>query len=74
MVTILKINDHFKQVVVDGCFSFPFKESLGGPQGSVFGPTLLLLYLNTVDEGVHSYIKLFADHCLIITQNHSDTT
>ena len=59
MIIILKINDHFKQVVVDV---------------SVFGPTLFLLYLNAIDEGVHSYIKLFADDCLIITQNHSDTT
>ena len=39
--------------------------SSGVPQGSVLDPTLFLLYINDIAEGVYSHIKLFADDCLI---------
>ena len=51
--------------MVDGCFSSPCKVSSGVPQGSVLGPTLFLLYINDISEGIQSQIKLFADDCLV---------
>ena len=57
-----------QQVLVDHCFSSPCKTSWGServPQDSVLDPTLFLLCINDIPEGVHNHIKLFADDCLI---------
>ena len=48
------LNDLLQQVVVKGCFSSPSKVSLGVPQGLVLGPTLFLLYINGISEGIKS--------------------
>ena len=60
-------------MVVDGCFSSPCKVSSGVPQGSVLGPTLFLLYINDISEGIHSQIKLFADDCLVYRNVQTST-
>ena len=67
------LNDRSQQVVVDGCFSSPCKVSAGVPQGSVLGPTLFLLYINDISEGIHSQIKLFADDCLVYRNVQTST-
>ncbi len=35
--------------------------SSGEPQGSVLAPTMLLIYVNDMPQGINSYIILFAD-------------
>ena len=59
--------------MVDGCFSSPCKVSSGVPQGLVLGPTLFLLHINDISEGIHSQIKLFADDCLVYRNVHTST-
>jgi hypothetical protein len=43
------------------------------PQGTVLGPLMFLLYVNYIDEGVNSEVKLFADDCLLYRTIESAT-
>ena len=54
-----------QQVVLDGYYSTPCDVISGVPQGSVLGPTLFLIYINDIVDGIQSTIRLFADDCLI---------
>ena len=45
-------------MVVDG-------ETSGVPQDTVLGPLMFLVYINDIDEGVMSSVRLFADDCVI---------
>ena len=54
-----------QQVVLDGYYSTPCDVISGVPQGSVLDPTLFLIYINDIVDGIQSIIRLFADDCLI---------
>ena len=40
----------------------------GIPQGSVLGPTLLLIYINDLPDVVHSLVKRFADEAKLFVE------
>ena len=37
----------------------------GVPQGTVLGPLIFLLYINDINSGVSSKLRLFADDCIL---------
>ena len=43
----------------------------GGPQGSVLGPMLFLMYINDIAEGVTSQMRMFADDSIVYRQRHT---
>ena len=63
LVIGLILSDRIQRVVIEGNYSGWCKVSTGGPQGSVLGPTLFILYINDIDEGIVSKINKFADDC-----------
>jgi hypothetical protein len=54
-----------QQVSVNGTTSPPAEVLSGVPQGSVLGPALFLLYINDINDGVSSPMRLFADDSVI---------
>ena len=59
------LGNRSQQVVVNGQASNPAAVLSGVPQGTVLGPTLFLLYINDIPEGVHSKMRLFADDSIV---------
>lgn len=53
------------QVVVNGSESDTREVTSGVPQGTVVGPLLFLLYINDIEQGLNSTIRLFADDSVI---------
>ena len=67
------LSDRSQAVVVDGTRSTWKEVSSGVPQGSVIGPTLFLLFINDIQDGISSPIRLFADDCVIYHEIRSES-
>ena len=55
----------------DGQASDPVPVLSGVPQGSVFGPVLVLIFINDLPDNVRSSVRLFADDCVLYRNNKS---
>ena len=63
-------------MLVEGCESAKLDVLSGGPQGTVLGPLLFLVYINDLPEVVStSTLRLFTDDSLLYRQvmNQSDS-
>ena len=61
-----------QRVVLDGFSSNYVKVESGVPQGTVLGPIMFLLYINDINVGVSSSLRLFADNCVLYRIIESD--
>ena len=59
------LQNRTQQVLVEGVSSAIGKVTSGVPQGSVLGPTLFLLYINDIGDGIESSVRLFADDTIL---------
>ena len=57
-----------QRVVINGRYSDWTDVSSGVPQGSVLGPTLLLIFINDLEDGVQSTVLKFADDTKLYTE------
>ena len=59
-----------QRVIVDGDKSEESSVTSGVPQGTVLGPLMFLLHINDIGDNVSkgTYIKLFADDCLLFRE------
>ena len=55
------LNNRHHKVVLNGVSSNIREVTSGVPQGTVLGPLLFLLYINDIEEGLSSKMRLFAD-------------
>ena len=62
-----------QRVVVKGTFSTWQNVTSGIPQGSVLGPVLFTIYINSMPGAVESELYLFADDAKLYREIHSDT-
>merc|ERR1711923_386122 len=59
------LTDRSQRVVVDGHTSDEKPVLSGVPQGSVLGPILFLIFINDISDSIDSFLRLFADDCLL---------
>ena len=55
-------------VTINGRYSDWTDVSNGVPQGSVVGPTLFLMFINDLEDGVQSRVLTFADDTKLYTE------
>ena len=56
------LSEQKQRVVIDGISSGYLDVTSAGPQGSILGPLLFLIYVNDLpDAGNHSMVPMFAD-------------
>ena len=60
-----------QQVVVEGESSCIGPVMSGVPQGSVLGPTLFLIFINDIGDGIHAKVRLFADDTILYSHIES---
>ena len=59
-----------QQVVLDGQASDPVPVLSGVPQGSVLGQILFFIFINDLPDNIRSYVRLFADDCVLYRNIH----
>jgi hypothetical protein len=65
IIDFLGNRQHHEQVLLNGITSSKLSVDSGGPQGTVLGPTLFLLFINDLPEHVNCNVRLFAEECLL---------
>ena len=55
-------------MVLDGKSSQKYPVNAGVPQGSILGPTLLLLYINDIPDDVICTIVIYADNTTLYSK------
>ena len=59
------LSDRFQTVAVSGQESSALPVHAGVPQGSVLGPTLFLVFLRDMGDGIASHLTFYADDCTL---------
>ena len=68
------LSQRLQRVVINGYDSNFVKVQSGVPQGTVLGPLMFLLYINDINLGITSQLRLFADDCILyrVISNQQD--
>ena len=61
-------------VVLDRKSSQEYPVNAGVPQGSIFGPTLFLLYINEISDDVICNVNIYADDATLSMIRHVTCT